>query len=130
MAEKLCELNKKGGGGGGSVPNQRSYYVDSYSGGPTSCTLRGHVTENGETIQTITANNYYTVVDDDFVKWFYNSNSQSWQILKKGTDNSGYGTSGYVPQSTQNGILSTWGYGSTLGSSRRCTVFENIDLVL
>lgn len=128
MAEKLCQLKKKGGGG--SVPNQRSYWIDSYSGGPTSCTLRGHVTENGETIRTISADNYGTLIDDDYVKWFYNSNVQAWQILKKGTDNSGYGTSGYIKQSTQNGVLSTWGYGSTLGSSRRCTVFLDIELVL
>lgn len=130
MAEKLCQLKKKGGGGGGSVPNQRSYFVDSYSGGPTTCTLRGHVTENGETIQTITANYYGTVINDDFVKWYYNTNRQLWEILKKGTDNSGYGTSGYIAQSTQNGVLSSWSYSATLGASIRCTVFEDIELVL
>jgi hypothetical protein len=117
-------------GGGKKIPNQRSYWIDSYSGNTTSCTLRGHVTENGKTIQTIAANNYGTLIDDDYVKWFYNSNVQAWQILKKGTKNSAYGNSGYVAQSSSNGLLSSWGYSSSLGQSRRATVFVGMEIVL
>lgn len=125
MAEKLCQLKKKGGGE--QFPDNITIKVVSYTGNTVDCNMTLEIYQNGSLVNTLTTARYQEMINDDNLRLYYQS--PKWHLVKKGTVNSGIGISGVANISQNNVDIANWSYDTSLSNKVIGKVFLDYEIL-
>lgn len=125
MAEKLCQLKKKGGGE--QFPDNITIKVVSYTGNTVNCTMTLEIYQNGSLVNTLTTASYREMINDTNLRLYYQS--PTWHLVKKGTVNSGIGISGVANRSNNNVDIAKWNYDASLSNRVIGKVFLDYEIL-